>query len=99
MGFDFTLLCHCNHSIISRGSFSNWIADWTGGEYYTEYGSIVPNEINDAIEEELRQSGQKSQTFVYGDSKTGDTEGLLFPDLKIEGQESEVAEESSSWFW
>jgi len=95
--FDFALLCSCNHTIITSGLFSTWGAKWTGGEYITEYGSIVPPEVNDAIEAET--TGKES-SFVYG-ANTGDPEGLMFPDLKIEG--SENAENSpssdSSWFF
>ena len=40
--FDLTLLTNCNHTIISRGTFSMWIALLTPGEYYTEYGAIMP---------------------------------------------------------
>ena len=102
--FDFALLCQCNHTIISRGAYSSWVGHWTGGEYYTEYGSIVPNEVNDAIEEELReQNAGKTQqkSFVYSNG-VRDPEGLLFPDVKLEGQEGQKAaatEEDSSWFW
>lgn len=89
--FDFALLCHCNHSIISRGAFSTWIADWSGGEFYTEYGSIVPNEVNEAIEVE-----EKKESFIYG-AKSGDAEGLLFPDLKLQPEENHDAE-NKGWF-
>ena len=40
--FDLALLVNCNHTIISRGTFSMWAAMLAGGEYYTEYGAIVP---------------------------------------------------------
>ena len=40
--YDFALLTSCNHTIISRGTFSMWIALLTPGEYMTEYGAIVP---------------------------------------------------------
>ena len=69
--FDFALLCSCNHTIITSGLFSTWGAKWTGGEYITEYGSIVPPEVNDAIEAET--TGKES-SFVYG-ANTGDPEG------------------------
>ena len=52
--FDFALLCHSNHSIITRGSFSFWVGHWTGGEYYTEYGSMVPNEACDPCSAYMR---------------------------------------------
>lgn len=41
--FDFALLVNCNHTIITRGTFSTWIALLAGGEYYSEYGPIVPS--------------------------------------------------------
>jgi len=57
-------------------------------------------EVNDAIEAEMERSGKGDTSFVYG-ANTGDPEGLLFPDLKIEGSENADASpsESSSWFW
>ena len=45
--FDFALLTSCNHTIISRGSFSMWISLLTPGEYMTEYGAIVPPNLLD----------------------------------------------------
>jgi hypothetical protein len=38
--YDLALLTSCNHTIISRGTYSMWVALLAGGEYYTEYGSI-----------------------------------------------------------
>ena len=74
---------------------------WTGGEYYTEYGSIVPNEINDIINEEfiLEKKRNGDESFVYG-ANTGDAEGLLFPDIKLEGEGGNgpaVAGSDDSW--
>ena len=69
--------------------------------YRASFGSIVPNEVNDAIEEELREQGKTQKSFVYG-ANTGDPEGLLFPDVKLQGQEGQEgasAGEDSSWFW
>ena len=40
--FDLAMLSQCNHTIITRGTFSMWAALLAGGEYYTEYGTIVP---------------------------------------------------------
>ena len=86
--------------------FQIFVTIWShkGGEYYTEYGSIVPNEINEIITEEANLERKKSgeESFVYG-ANTGDAEGLLFPDIKLEGDGTEkTAEEDSSsswWFW
>ena len=36
------LMASCDHTIISRGSFSSWCSILCGGEYYTEFGLIVP---------------------------------------------------------
>ena len=40
--YDLVLLTQCNHTIVSRGTYSMWVALLTPGEYYTEYGAIVP---------------------------------------------------------
>ena len=40
--YDFSLLVNCNHTIITRGTFSMWIPLLAGGEYYSEYGPIMP---------------------------------------------------------
>ena len=40
--YDLALLSSCNHSIVSRGTFSFWVAVLAGGEYYTEYGGSLP---------------------------------------------------------
>ena len=40
--YDFSLLVNCNHTIITRGTYSMWIALLAGGEYYSEYGPIMP---------------------------------------------------------
>ncbi len=45
VGFDLAVLTSSNHTIISRGTFSMWGAMLSGGEYYTEYGAIVPTEL------------------------------------------------------
>ena len=45
IGYDLALLAACNHTVISRGSFSMWVALFSGGEYYAEYGAIVPPDI------------------------------------------------------
>ena len=41
--YDLALLANCNHTIITRGTFTMWAALLSGGEYYTEYGAIVPD--------------------------------------------------------
>eukprot|EP00095_Tigriopus_kingsejongensis_P010181 maker-scaffold105_size367834-snap-gene-1.19 protein:Tk10181 transcript:maker-scaffold105_size367834-snap-gene-1.19-mRNA-1 annotation:"galactoside 2-alpha-l-fucosyltransferase 2" len=45
IGYDLALLASCNHTIITWGSFSMWAAILSGGEYYSEYGVIVPGDI------------------------------------------------------
>ena len=51
----------------------------------------------------LERKRNGDEAFVYGSSKTGDAEGLLFPDIKLEGEEvaQNDNEESSflSWLW
>eukprot|EP00095_Tigriopus_kingsejongensis_P007597 maker-scaffold417_size177606-snap-gene-0.46 protein:Tk07597 transcript:maker-scaffold417_size177606-snap-gene-0.46-mRNA-1 annotation:"galactoside 2-alpha-l-fucosyltransferase 2" len=42
IGTDLALLAACNATILSRGTFSIWAAILSGGEYYTEFGTIVP---------------------------------------------------------
>ena len=43
--YDFALLVNCNHTIITRGTYSMWIALLAGGEYYSEYGPIMPPDL------------------------------------------------------
>ena len=45
IAFDMAILANSNHTIITRGTFSMWGALLCGGEYYTEYGTIVPTEL------------------------------------------------------
>ena len=40
IGYDMAVMANCEHTIITRGSFSSWCAVLSGGEYYTEYGLI-----------------------------------------------------------
>ena len=40
--YDLVLLSSCNHTVVSRGTFSFWVAMLAGGEYFTENGIIVP---------------------------------------------------------
>ena len=39
--YDLALLVSCNHTIVTRGTYTMWIAMLAGGEYYTEYGPIM----------------------------------------------------------
>ena len=43
--YDLALLSSCNHTVVSRGTYSMWIAMIATGEYYTEYGAIVPPDL------------------------------------------------------
>ena len=43
--YDFALLVNCNHTIITRGTYSMWIALLAEGEYYSEYGPIMPPDL------------------------------------------------------
>lgn len=45
--YDLALLTNCNHTVISRGTYSMWVALLSGGEYYTEYGTIVPPHLQE----------------------------------------------------
>ena len=84
MSLSLSLSLSFSSFLVSRGAFSYWVSLWTGGEYYTEYGSIVPNEVNDIITEvsalERKRSGEDS--FVYG-ANTGDAEGLLVSKIPV----------------
>jgi len=46
VGKDLAVLAVCQHSIVTWGSFSMWSAFLAGGEYYNEYGPIVPHHAN-----------------------------------------------------
>ena len=43
--YDLALLVNCNHTIITRGTYTMWIAMLAGGEYYSEYGPIMPPDL------------------------------------------------------
>lgn len=45
IGYDLALLASCQHTVITWGSFSMWAALLSGGEYYSEYGVIVPRQM------------------------------------------------------
>ncbi|TRY79224.1 hypothetical protein TCAL_07359 [Tigriopus californicus] len=45
VGFDLAILRYSNHTIITRGTYSMWGSMLCNGEYYTEYGSIVPTHL------------------------------------------------------
>ena len=81
-GRDLGLLARCDHMIVTRGEFTYWAAHLAGGEFYTEYGSVVPNAVLDKIEEESRSNH--------------DSDGLMnlnFPKLKNKDEDIE----SSGW--
>ena len=44
-GHDLAVAASCDHTIVSRGVLASWAAQLAGGEYYTEYGSFVPNRV------------------------------------------------------
>lgn len=56
VGFDLALLAKANHTITTRGSFSAWGALLCGGEYYTEYGVIVPKWLQLPRKQRSRQN-------------------------------------------
>ena len=43
--YDLALMVNCNHTIISRGTYSMWAGRLAGGEYYSEYGVVPPPEL------------------------------------------------------
>ena len=45
IGYDLALLSQSNHNILTRGTFGMWAALLCGGEYYGEYGPIVPGKV------------------------------------------------------
>jgi galactoside 2-L-fucosyltransferase 1/2 len=48
IGFDLAIMAHSNHTVISRGTYSMWGSLLCGGEYYTEYGAIVPVHLQES---------------------------------------------------
>ena len=45
--YDFILMASCNHTVISRGTYSMWIGLLSPGEIYTEYGAVIPSSIQE----------------------------------------------------
>ena len=43
--YDLALMVNSNHTIITRGTYTMWCAMLAGGEYYTEYGAIMPPDL------------------------------------------------------
>merc|ERR1719278_533280 len=41
--YDFVLITSCNHTVISRGTYSMWMGLLSPGEIYTEYGAVIPS--------------------------------------------------------
>ena len=46
---DLAIFAKCNHTIITKGAMSKWASVLSGGEYYTEYGPVVPHSVNENI--------------------------------------------------
>ena len=55
IGADLALLARCNATLITRGTFSMFASVLNGGQYYTEYGMIVPDEVMNPDLEEYQQ--------------------------------------------
>ena len=55
IGRDLALLASCNHTVVTWGTFSMWVATLSGGEYYTQYGVIVPKEIQEPEKKKKRR--------------------------------------------
>ena len=51
------VMAFSDHTIISRGSFSSWCAILSGGEYFTEFGLIVP--LQHIIDQQNKKSKKK----------------------------------------
>lgn len=49
IGHDLAIFAKCNHTIITKGAMSKWASVLSGGEYYTEYGPVVPHSVNENI--------------------------------------------------
>ena len=64
IGYDMAVMASSDHTIISRGSFSSWCSILCGGEYYTEYGLIVPlTHILDQQAKKDKKKRVKSRTY------------------------------------
>ena len=61
IGYDLALLARSNHTIVSRGSFSMWAALLAGGEYYAEYGPIVPGRLLQQRQEDKQNRKQRKK--------------------------------------
>ena len=59
IGYDLALMANTDHMIISRGSFSSWCAILSGGEYFTEWGLIVP--LRQFIEQQDKSKRRKKK--------------------------------------
>ena len=47
IGVDLAIMANCNHTIVSRGTYSLWGSYLAGGERKTELGYDVPEELTD----------------------------------------------------
>ena len=66
IGYDMALMASCDHTIISRGSFSSWCAILAGGEYYGEYGPIVPvHNIIDQQDKKFETHKNRKKRKIY----------------------------------
>ena len=61
VGYDLAVLAACNHTIISRGTYSMWAAMLSGGEYFDEYGAIVPEYHLEALREAKKERMKQNQ--------------------------------------
>ncbi len=59
VGLDLAVLSSCNHSVTTWGTFGMWAALLSGGEYYSQYGVIVPGDIQNIDKEEQRRKKMK----------------------------------------
>ena len=45
--YDFVLITNCNHTVVSRGTYSMWMGLLSPGEIYTEYGAVIPDHMQE----------------------------------------------------
>ncbi len=59
VGYDLAVLASCNHSVVTWGSFSMWSALLSGGEYYGQYGPIVPIDKQQPIKKKRKRKNSE----------------------------------------
>ena len=49
VAYDLAIFLKYNHTIMYRGVMSKWASNLAGGKYNTEYGSTIPDSVDDNI--------------------------------------------------